>query len=227
MAGLKRANAMSSPLAQRPPLFDVTHVHDAETRQTLLDLQLGRWVPPSHLTVRDHRLSPLPAERGVCVVHSAAQLERQRSRLDFHRNHEAGKLTTLIHGVRAPFSHSPTSLSLPHSLSDGDSGGCVRTQEKAVDSVGKLQAMRVETAVRAKRAEERAAAAVEDTAGVQQTMSVLRDNTMPAPHGQFDHTGFVKYQQRVRPSPNTHCARFGWLGCTRRCHPLPRAQCVS
>ena len=116
MAGLKRANAMSSPLAQRPPLFDVTHVHDAETRQTLLDLQLGRWVPPSHLTVRDHRLSPLPAERGVCVVHSAAQLERQRSRLDFHRNHEAGKLTTLIHGVRAPFSHSPTSLSLPHSF---------------------------------------------------------------------------------------------------------------
>jgi hypothetical protein len=66
----------------------------------------------------------------------------------------------------------------------------------------KLQSLRVETAVRAKRAENRAAAAADDTAAVQHSMSVLRDQTITVSWGP-NHEGCDKYRQHVRPSPAT------------------------
>jgi hypothetical protein len=82
MAGIKQAKEL------------FPHVQDADARQTLHDLQMGRQVlpqPPSRF------LQPVPAERACCAgERREAGLERKRSRLDFHRNHEkAGMLKTL------------------------------------------------------------------------------------------------------------------------------------
>jgi len=79
--------------------------------------------------------------------------------------------------------------------------GVVASQAKEVGGIDRLQARRVDTAVAAKQAQVLAAAAAERATAVQHSMAVLRENSMPAPHFQFDGTGLAKHQKRVRTHP--------------------------